>query len=93
MAVVVITEFTNAIKFFTKEKLLDLTVLTGYGMACGGDGTVGTYKLKIDIYMIASRMQFATKLDIGCHERIQAAGLIDFTLDYYNKIFNQYYNK
>ena len=67
MVVVVITEFTKTVKSFNKKVLLDLTVLTVYGMACGGDGTVGAYKLEIDL--IKSQMRFITKLGIGCHEK------------------------
>jgi len=84
MIVVVVRRFINAVQSFDKTKLLNLKVLTGYGMACAGDGTVGVYKLEID--MTDSKITFITKLDIGRHQLLRAAELIDYSLAYYKKI-------
>ena len=87
MIVVVVRRFIDAIESFDKTKLLNLELLTGYGMACAGDGTVGVYKLEID--MTNSEIKFITKLEIGTRPRVQAAALMDYSLDYYKKIINQ----
>ena len=84
MIVVVVRRFISTVESFDKTKLLNLKELNGYGMACAGDGTVGVYKLEID--MTDSKITFVTKLDIGRHQILRAAEIIDYSLDYYKKI-------
>lgn len=69
-------------KQFIKDDLLKLKQLTGYGVACSGDGMVGAYKLEMEFQKITS---IVTKIELGYRERLNASGLIDFTLNYYQK--------
>ena len=62
---------------FTKHDLFKLNELTGYGVACSGDGMVGVYKLEMKFNKTTS---FVTKLKLGYRDRSLAASLIDFTL-------------
>lgn len=66
---------------FTKHDLFKLNEFTGYGVACSGDGMVGIYKAEIKFGKVTS---FVTKLELGCRNRLLAASLIDFTLQYYS---------
>ena len=68
-------------KSFTKRDLFQLNQFTGYGLACGGDGTVGMYKLemKFDDEITS----FVTKLNLATFDRLLAANVIDFALHYY----------
>ena len=43
MIVLAIAKFKESLKLFTKQQLLELVQLTGYGMACGGDGILGVF--------------------------------------------------
>lgn len=65
---------------FTKHDLFKLNEFTGYGVACSGDGMVGTYRLEMKFGKVTS---FVTKLELGCRDRLLAASLIDFTSQYY----------
>ena len=86
MVVLAIANFMEAIKpsakSFTKADLLKLEQLTGYGMACSGDGMVGAYKLEMKF---GEYTAFVTKIQLGYRDRIQAAGLMDFILRYHKE--------
>ena len=62
---------------FTKNDLF-LKQLSGYGITCSGHGMFGAYKVEM-------KFTFITKLGIGHRERLQAAGLIDFVLRYFQE--------
>jgi len=53
-------------------------------MGCSGTGTLGVYKLEMDLNTNETR--FIAKVDIGHHDRVQASALIDFTLKYFSKL-------
>ena len=38
MILIAVERFKDSLKLFTKEEILALKQLSGYGMACGGDG-------------------------------------------------------
>ena len=61
---------------FTKDDLLEIDELTGYGVACSRDGMIGVYKLEMKFGDVAS---FVTKLEIGYRDKLLAARLIDYT--------------
>ena len=91
MVIVAVANFMAAIKpsiepsanqSFTKNDLLKLKRLAGYGMACSGDGMVGAYKLQMKFGEITS---FVTKIPLGYRGRLQAAGMIDFMIQYHQK--------
>ena len=91
MIVVVVRRFISAVQSFDKTKLLNLKELTGYGMACAGDGTVGVYKLEIDLTesSLTDPIKFITKLEIGRHQLLRAAELMDYSVHYYKKIITE----
>lgn len=82
MIVLAVRKFEETLQSFTKKELLALKQLTGYGMACSGDGIFGAYKLKMGFDKATT---FITKIELGPRERLQAASLMDFTLQYYKK--------
>ena len=51
-------------------------------MACSGDGMVGAYKLEIKF---GENTSFVTKIQLGYRDRLQAAGLIEFILQYHQE--------
>ena len=92
MIIVAVRNFLAAIESFTKEDLITMTHLTGYGIVCSGDGTLGVYKLQMVVgtdkrmdggieYDTESLTTFVTKINIGVCERLLASRLIDFTLN------------
>ena len=54
----------------TKQDLLQIDELTGYGVACAGDGLIGVYKLEMKFGNVTSLI---TKLEIGHRDRLLAA--------------------
>ena len=85
MIVLAVENFMAAInpyenQSFTKNDHLEVKRPTGYGMACSGDGMVGAYKLEMKFGQATS---FVTKIELGCHDRFLAAGLMDFFLKYH----------
>ena len=84
MILLAVEKFKESVSFNTKENLLQLDRLIGYGMACSGDGVVGAFKLEIDL--IGNYTRFVTKVKLGARERIQAASLMDYILKYFDKI-------
>lgn len=83
---ITVEKFTESLSFTTKENLLQLDRLTGYGMACGGTGVIGAYKLEIDLTSSKSHAKYVTKLELGSRDRIQAASLMDFIVNYFHKL-------
>ena len=67
------------LKKFMKDELIGLKVLTGYGVACIGDGSVAAYKLEITFN---GAMSIINKLPASTHDRPKAARLIDRVLEY-----------
>ena len=53
-------------------------------MGCNGSGMLGVYKLEIDLKI--GEIRFFTKIEIGHCDRMQAAGLMDFTFQYYKRL-------
>lgn len=47
-------------------------------MACSGDGILGVFKLEVDI--IKGHTTFVANVTLGPRDRLQAAALMDFTL-------------
>ena len=86
MVVIAIKEFSESVcNLYTKKlDLLALSQLSVYGIGCSGSGILGVYKLEMDLKKRETR--FVTKLKIGYRDRIQAAALMDFTLQYYKKV-------
>ena len=50
-------------------------------MACGGDESIGVYKLEMQF---DQNTVIVTKIELGARERLTAAALMDFTLQYYD---------
>jgi len=92
MITLVIGNFIKAVNppinpsLFTKHDLFKLKEFTGYGVACSGDGMVGIYKLEMKFGNVTS---FVTKLKLGCRDRPLAASLIDFALQYYERLMDK----
>ena len=86
MIILTVTKFKESLKLFTKQQLLELVQFTGYGMACGGDGIVGVFKLEMNIN--TGETTFVTKIPLGYRDRLQAARLMDFTFQYYKQIIS-----
>ena len=84
MFVITITKFKESLKFFDKKQLLELKQITGYGMACSGDGIVGVFKLEMDL--IETETTIVDKLELGRREILKAAALMDYALQYYKEI-------
>ena len=70
----------EAISIFTKQNILDVEKLTGYGIACTGSGIIGVYKLEMEFN---KSTRFVTKVEIDTRTRIPAAIIIDYGLEYY----------
>ena len=81
MIVIAVKKFKDSIRHCTKEEILELKQVLGYGMACGGDGSIGVYKVEM---RFDQRTVFVTKIELGARERLTAAALMDFTLQYYD---------
>jgi len=84
MILLAVEKFKKSISFNTKENLLQIKRLIGYGMAYSGDGVIGAFKLEIDL--IGNYTRFVTKVKLGPRDRIQAASLMDYILKYFDKI-------
>ena len=84
MFVITITKFKESLRFFDKKQLLELKQITGYGMACSGDGIVGVFKLEMDL--IETETTIVDKLELGCREILKATALMDYALQYYKEI-------
>ena len=78
MILLVIEKFMQSLRFNTKENLLQLKRLVGYGMACSGDGVIGTFKLGIGNQNCT---RFVTKVKLGPRDRLKAASLMDYIFD------------
>ena len=83
MIVISVANFMKSLKFFSKNDPLELKKIIAYGMACGGEGVVGVYKSEMDV--IGGKTTFFCKLKLGSRERLTAAALMDYTLDFYQK--------
>ena len=81
MILLVIEKFMQSLRFNTKENLLQLKRLVGYGMACSGDGVIGTFKLEIDLIGNQNCTRFVTKVKLGPRDRLKAASLMDYIFD------------
>ena len=81
MILIAVKKFKDSLPLCTKKDILELKQLVGYGMACGGDGTIGVYKLQM---RFGQSTVIETKIELGARERLTAAALMDFTLQYYN---------
>ena len=64
--------------------VVKLERLAGYGVACSGGGMVGAYKLE-NLMKFGEITSFVTKIQLGYRDRLQAAGLIDFILQYHQE--------
>lgn len=84
MIVISVAKFKQSLQYFSKEELLELKKIIGYGMACSGEGVVGVFKLEMDL--IEGKTTTVCKLPLGPRERLTAAALMDYTLDYYQNI-------
>lgn len=80
MVIATVERFMMAISMFTKQNILVVKKLIGYGIACTGSGIVGIYKLEMEFNDCT---QFVTKVEIGNRDRLPAAVIIDCGLDYY----------
>ena len=78
-----VISLAESLRHFNRQELLDLRRITGYGLACSGDGIVGVFKLEMDL--IEGKTTIVDKLPIGCRDILFAAAL-DYTLEYYKQI-------
>ena len=69
-------------KCFSKEDLISIQQLTGYGIFCSGDGTIGAYKLEI---AFNGKNTMIEKIKPTTYSRIRAAKLMDYMLEYYTE--------
>ena len=67
-------------KGFNKEDLISIQQLTGYGIFCSGDGTIGAYELEITFN---GKNTMIEKVKPTTYNRIRAAKLMDYMLEYY----------
>ena len=75
--------FRENLSVITKQSLIKLEKLIGYGMVCSGDGVIGAYKVEIPLKEGVTK--FITKLELGC-DRIKAATLMDHILKHFDQI-------
>ena len=81
MVRITVEKLTDALQSnFTKQDILEVKTLIGYGMACGGSGLFGAYKLEMTF---GKPTLFITKEELGFIDRLYAAGKMDFTLNYF----------
>jgi len=97
MVVVAVGTLIKHINKMTKEELIGVEHLEGYGIACTGDGTIGVYKLDISFgvdeikpngdieFNRCSSTKFITKVEMATRNRVKAAVIVDFTLNHYNQ--------
>ena len=81
MIVGTVNKFVKSLKRFTIKDLVALEQLSGFGMACCGDGTFGVYKLEM---VFGHSTVIVAKVELGARERLTTAALMDFTLQYYD---------
>ena len=81
LAVQIFREYLSVI---TKQSLIKLEKLIGYGMVCSGDGVIGAYKVEIPLKEGVTK--FITKLELGARDRIKAAALTDHILKHFDQI-------
>jgi len=81
MIVATVGNFTDAIvsERFTKQDLLKVKNLAGYGIACTGIGRVGMYKLEMNL--IKGCTKFITKVPIRNHGQLNASLIMDYGLE------------
>ena len=77
MIVIAVKKFKDSLQLCTKEEILALKQLLGYGMVCGGDGSIGVYKLEM---RFGQNTAIVTKIELGARERLTAAALMDFNI-------------
>ena len=87
MVVVSVTGFINRLPKFTDNDLLEVTQITGYGIACTGNGTTGVFKLSMEFGKFT---KIYTKVELGNRPRLNAAVLVDCALDYYTQVVEQF---
>lgn len=80
MIIVTVKLFTKSVHLFTKQQLLDIQELTGYGMACSDDGIFGSFKLEMKF--VGGCTTFVTKIKLGRRDVLKTAALMDFTFKY-----------
>jgi len=81
MVRITVDKFLDALlNDLTKQDILEVKMLVGYGMACGGSGLFGAYKLEL---IFGKPAVFITKEEVGFVDRLYAAGKMDFTLKYF----------
>ena len=73
-----VVENFMAAQSFTKNDLLNVKQLSGYGITCSGHGMFGAYKVEMKF---GEGTSFITKVGIGHRERLQ----IDFVLRYFQE--------
>ena len=74
MILIAVKRFKDSLELCTKEEILALKQLSGYGIACSGDGSYGVYKLEV---RFGQYTVFVTKIELGARERLTAAALMD----------------
>ena len=84
MFLLAVEKFKENLEMNTKDSLIKLEKLVGYGMACSGDGVTGTFK--VEIPLIKGNTEFITKLKLGARDRMKAASLMDYILKYFDQI-------
>ena len=84
MFAIITSKFRESLRHFKRKELLELKRLTGYGLACSGDGITGAYKIEMDL--IDGETAIIEKLPIGRRDILRAAALMDHALDYYKQI-------
>ena len=68
-----------------KEELISCKTLTGYGILCCGDGSMGGYKLEIDFN---DKNTMIEKVKATTYSRTMASKWIDHMLEYFDKKTN-----
>ena len=84
MFLLAVEQFKEHLMMNTKESLIKLEKLVGYGMACSGNGVTGAFK--VEIPLIEGNTKFITKLKLGARDRMKAASLMDYILKYFDHI-------
>ena len=77
MFCIAVTMFVESLSSFTKQDILQVQQISGYGVGCSGDRIFGVYKMEIKF---GKKTNFVTKVDIGPRERLKSAAIIDYTL-------------
>ena len=77
MILIAVQRFKDSLELCTKEEIFALAQLSGYDTGCGGDGSIGVYKLEM---RFAQNTVIVRKLELVARERLTATALMDFTL-------------